>query len=61
MRRDPYFDYGEALLQIAIVLASVAIISGGTPVLAASVLAGGLGALLTLNGFLLLVEVPFLG
>lgn len=61
MRRDPYFDYGEALLQIAIVLASVAIISGGTPVLAASVVAGGLGALLTLNGFLLLVEVPFLG
>ena len=59
MRRDPYFDYGEALLQIAIVLASVAIISGGAPVLAASVLAGSLGALLTLNGFLLLVEIPF--
>jgi hypothetical protein len=60
LRRDPYFDYGEALLQIAIVLASVAIISGGTPVLAASFVAGGLGALLTLNGFLLVVEVPFL-
>jgi hypothetical protein len=60
MRRDPYFDYGEALLQIAIVLASVAIISGGTPVLAASVLAGGLGALLTMNGFTLLLEVPLL-
>ena len=60
MRRDPYFDYGEALLQIAIVLASVAIISGGTPVLAASAFAGGLGALLTVNGFLLLVAVPFL-
>ena len=26
-RRGPYFDYGQALLQIAIVLASVAIIS----------------------------------
>jgi uncharacterized protein DUF4337 len=59
MRRDPYFDYGEALLQIAIVLASVAIISGAAPVLAASILAGSLGALLTLNGFLLLVEIPF--
>jgi uncharacterized protein DUF4337 len=59
MRRDPYFDYGEALLQIAIVLASVAIISGGTPVLAASAVAGGLGALLTINGFALLVELPF--
>ena len=30
MRKDPYFDYGQALLQIAIVLASVAIITGGT-------------------------------
>ena len=43
-----------------IVLASVAIISGGTPVLVASAFAGTLGALLTLNGFTLLVELPFL-
>lgn len=61
MRRDPYFDYGEALLQIAIVLASVAIISGGTPVLAASFLAGGLGAILTADGFFLFFDVPLLG
>ncbi len=30
MQEDPYFDYAEAFLQIAIVLASIAIISGGT-------------------------------
>jgi hypothetical protein len=54
MRKDPYFDYGQALLQIAIVLASVAIITGGTALLGLSgVLAAG-GLLSTLNGFLLL-------
>lgn len=61
MRKDPYFDYAQALLQIAIVLASVAIISGGNATLAASVLAGVLGALLTLNGFTLLVSLPYIG
>jgi hypothetical protein len=54
MRKDPYFDYGQALLQIAIVLASVAIITGGTVLLGLSgILAAG-GLLSTLNGFLLL-------
>jgi hypothetical protein len=54
MRKDPYFDYGQALLQIAIVLASVAIITGGTALLGLSgVLAVG-GLMSTLNGFLLL-------
>jgi Domain of unknown function (DUF4337) len=28
LKRDPYFDYAEALLQIAIVLISVSIIAG---------------------------------
>lgn len=61
LRKDPYFDYGQALLQIAIVLASVAIISGGSAVLIASALMGIAGAVITLNGFLLLVAVPFIG
>ncbi|MCC7253529.1 DUF4337 domain-containing protein [Hyphomicrobium sp.] len=59
--KDPYFDYGQALLQIAIVLASVAIISGGTAVLVASILVGIVGALMTLNGFTLLLSIPFIG
>ena len=58
LARDPYFDYGQALLQIAIVLASIAIIAGGSFLLVMSVLLGSAGALLTLNGFLLLFSVP---
>ena len=61
MRQDPYFDYGQALLQIAIVLASVAIITKGSGVLAASALAGLAGTLLMANGFTLVVAVPILG
>lgn len=61
MRKDPYFDYGEALLQIAIVLASIAIITKGSFLLAVSgALAAG-GALLTFNGFTLALAVPGLG
>ncbi len=55
MQRDPWFDYAEALLQIAIVLTSVAIIAGTPLLLGLSVVIGGLGTLSTLNGFLLLV------
>lgn len=61
LRRDPYFDYGGACLQIAIVLASVAIITSGTTLLPVSGLLGALGAFFTLNGFTLLVAVPWLG
>jgi len=61
MAKDPYFDYGQALLQIAIVLASVAIITGGTALLALSGVLGVLGTLLTLNGFFLLFALPFVG
>jgi hypothetical protein len=61
MKQDPYFDYAEALLQIAIVLISVSIIAalpwlaffGGT--------IGVIGVLLTFNGFFLLVHIPGLG
>ena len=44
MVKDPFFDYGQALLQIAIVLASVAIITGGTILLVLSAHAGRPGA-----------------
>jgi uncharacterized protein DUF4337 len=60
LKQDPYFDYAEALLQIAIVLISVAIIAN---LVWLSFLGGALGiagVLLTINGFLLLVEIPFL-
>lgn len=60
LAQDPYFDYAEALLQIAIVLASIAIIAGSNPLLFGSFILATLGAFLTLNGFTLAVAVPFL-
>jgi len=58
--KDPYFDYAEVLLQIAIVSASVSILAESRPVFWFSLGLAVLGALLTLNGFTLLVRVPFL-
>jgi hypothetical protein len=57
--KDPYFDYAEVLLQIAIIMASVAILSTSRPVFIFSVFAALLGCLLCLNGFLLIVRIPF--
>jgi hypothetical protein len=52
-KQDPFFDHGQALLQIAIVLASVAIVSGGRLALTMSGLLGIGGTALTANGFAL--------
>src|SRR5262245_15577399 len=49
MRRDPYFDWSQALLQIAIVLASVHLIIGNLLLLGLSASLAGLGILLMLN------------
>ncbi|MEI7537134.1 MAG: DUF4337 domain-containing protein [Comamonadaceae bacterium] len=55
LRQDPWFDYAEGMLQIAIVLLSVSIV-GSIPILfVAGTALGGLGLLSMLNGFLLLV------
>lgn len=61
MRQDPYFDYGEALLQIAIVLGGVALISTGSMLLFGSAIMGVLGTLMTINGFTLFLNIPFIG
>lgn len=61
MKRGPYFDYGQALLQIAIVLASIAIISGGNFLLFGSFIVGALGAVATFGGFTLAFPLPFAG
>lgn len=58
-QRGPYFDYGQAFLQIAIVLASVAILSGGNFLLFASMTLGALGLVSTLGGFTLAFPLPF--
>lgn len=53
--RDNNFDLAEVALQLALVLGSVAILAVNRWILALSATLGGAGALLTLNGFLLLV------
>ncbi len=59
LRQDPYFDYAQAFLQIAIVLASASIVLRNRPLLAGSGLLGVLGVLLMVNGFTLAVNIPF--
>ena len=58
--RDPYFDFAEVFLQIAIVTSSVAILSTSRPMFWFSLGLAVLGALLTANGFLQLFALPFL-
>jgi hypothetical protein len=53
--RDNNFDYAEVLLQLALVLGSVAILAVNRWILGLSLGLGVLGSLLTLNGFFLLV------
>jgi Domain of unknown function (DUF4337) len=61
MRRDPYFDWSQAALQIAIVLASVCLITPNVSLLIMSGMLSAAGLLLLLNGFTLAVRVPFIG
>jgi hypothetical protein len=59
-RRDPYFDFAEALIQIAIVLASVSLITRTSLLLIVSFAMSGLGMFLSANGFLLFAKLAFL-
>ena len=58
--KDPYFDYGEVLLQIAIVMASIAILAGSRPVFYFSIASALLGTVMSLNGYFLIFRIPFL-
>jgi polyhydroxyalkanoate synthesis regulator phasin len=58
--RDPYFLIAEAVLQIAIVMSSVSILSRSAPVFGFSLVLAACGATLTLNGFFLFFQLPFL-
>lgn len=59
--RDPYFDYGEVFLQIAIVAASVSILAVSRWLFGFSLVLALIGALLTVNGFTLFLHLPTLG
>jgi len=54
MRQDPWFDYAEGMLQIAIVLLSVSILGSIPTLYLVGTLLGVLGTVSTLNGFFLL-------
>ena len=57
--RDPNFDFAEALFQIAIVIGSVSIVAASRSLIK---LSGGLAvvaSLLMINGFFLIVHLPF--
>lgn len=56
--KDPYFEYGEVLLQIAIVMASISILSTSRPVFYFAIVCAFLGALSSLNGYLLIFRIP---
>ena len=58
--KDPYFDYAEVLLQIAIVCSSVSILAASRPMFIFSVAVAALGVVSTLNGFLLFTRLGFL-
>ncbi len=58
--RHPYFEFGEVLLQIAIVSASVAILSTSRQMFWFSLILAVLGALLAVNGFVPLFTLPLL-
>ena len=61
LRKDPYFDLSQAMLQIAIVLASVAIIAGTDLLFFLSLGVGALGTLLMFNGYTLAFAIPGFG
>lgn len=58
--RDPYFLLAEALLQIAIVMSSVSILSRSRLIFAFSLALALVGVVLTANGYLLAFKLPFL-
>ncbi len=60
LRRDPYFDFAEAFLQIGVVLASASIVLKNSSLLWGSGFLSFLGFLLMLNGFTLAVSIPFM-
>lgn len=58
LKQDTSFDLSEALFQIAIVLASVAILSSSRMILRLAVVLGAIAAVLMLNGFFMLFTLP---
>jgi Domain of unknown function (DUF4337) len=59
-QRDPYFDFAEVLLQIAIVMSSVSILSSSRLMYGLSLILALAGTFLMINGYSLWTMLPFL-
>jgi len=59
-KRDPYFDFAEVLLQIAIVMSSVSILSNSRLMYGLSLILALCGTFLMINGYSLWTMLPFL-
>ena len=59
-KRDPYFDFAEVLLQIAIVMSSVSILSSSRLMYGLSLILALCGTFLMINGYSLWTMLPFL-
>ena len=57
--RDPNFDFAEALFQIAIVLGSVSIVAASRTLVKLSAGLAVAASLLMLNGYFLIIHLPF--
>lgn len=57
--KDPYFEYAEVLLQIAIVMASIAILSASRPVFYFSLMSALIGTIFSVNGYFMIFRLPF--
>ncbi|HEX8422524.1 MAG TPA: DUF4337 domain-containing protein, partial [Pyrinomonadaceae bacterium] len=53
--QDPNFDFAEALYQIAIVLASVAILANSRMIVVVAIVAGAAATVLMINGYFLIL------
>jgi len=57
-RKDPYFDFAEVVFQLAIVLASVAMLAEKRWAFVVSAILALAGLVFTVNGFFLLLHIP---
>ena len=61
LRHEPHFDWAQTARQIAVVLASVCLITPNPMLPGMSALLAASGTLLMLNGYTLAFKVPFAG
>jgi Domain of unknown function (DUF4337) len=58
--KDPFFEFGEVLLQIAIVMSTIAILTHSAKIFSFAFGSAVLGALFALNGFFMILHIPLL-